>query len=274
MKARCQALLGTFVEISIEQDDSLISLDDAFKAIKQIQDLMSFHDPLSELNQINQYAHLKTIQVHPWTAEVLKIAQDIHRQSDGLFNCGIGHRLVAAGLLPRQLNLSSYQLGGIEDICFITPQTIHSKKPICLDLGGIAKGFAVDKAIDVLRASGIDSACVNAGGDLRVFGDTLRSIQIRNPSKPTQLLDIGILQNGAIATSSLYFAQRDHLPSHIINPLTEDVEQIHVNFSGSFSVIAKECVYADALTKVLALSNRHDHPCLHHFCAQAIKIAI
>ena len=93
MKARCQALLGTFVEISIEQDHSLISLDDAFEAIKQIQDLMSFHEPLSELNHINRYAHLKTIQIHPWTAEVLKIAQDIHEQSDGLFNCGIGQRI-------------------------------------------------------------------------------------------------------------------------------------------------------------------------------------
>jgi thiamine biosynthesis lipoprotein len=273
MKARCQPLLGTFVEIAIEQENCQNAMDQAYEAIQQVQDLMSFHDSLSELNQINQNAHLHQIEIHPWTAQIFKIAQDIYQQSHGLFNCGIGHRLVEAGLLPRQLDLSQYPLGGIQDIYFLEPSVIYATKPVCLDLGGIAKGFAVDKAVEVLMQNGTQSGCVNAGGDLRVFGKTPRAIQIRHPKLPGKLIDIGTLQNGAIATSALYFANRDQQDSHIINPLTSDQNKVHLNFSESYSIVASECVYADALTKVLALCGGRDHPCFDYFNAQAITIA-
>ena len=270
---RCQALLGTFVEISIDQDDSQ-AINEAFAAVKQVQDLMSFHHPSSELNVINQKAHLESIALHPWTVKVLKIAQEVYQHSNGLFNCGIGQRLVVAGLLPHHLDLSQYQLGGIEDICFLDSQLITSTKPLCLDLGGIAKGFAVDKAVESLISYGIESACVNAGGDLRVFGRIPKPIHIRSPSRPTELINIGSLQNGAIATSSLYFSKREQLQSHIINPFAQDASEEHLHFSGSYSVLANECAYADALTKVLALSGEYDHPCLNYFSAQAIRISI
>jgi thiamine biosynthesis lipoprotein len=271
MTIRCQALLGTFVEITIDQESDG-AITKAFTTVVQVQHLMSFYDPLSELNQINRWAHQVSLIVHPWTAEIIKIAQEIYQQSNGLFNCGIGHRLVAAGLLPRHLDLSQYEIGGIEDIHFIDPQTLRASKPVCLDLGGIAKGFAVDKAVESLLASDIQSGCVNAGGDLRVFG-TARPVQIRNPSSPNQLIDIGSLQNGAIATSGLYFSNRDQEQSHIINPFAKDESEAHLHFSDSYSVLANECVYADALTKVLALSGLQDHACFTHFSAKTIKIA-
>jgi thiamine biosynthesis lipoprotein len=270
MTMRCQALLGTFVEISIDQANDE-EINQAFTAVGQIQSLMSFYDPLSELNQINRWAHQVPLVVHPWTAEIIQIAQEIYRQSNGLFNCGIGHRLVTAGLLPRHIDLSQYELGGIEDIHFIDSQTLRASKPLCLDLGGIAKGFAVDRAVESLMAGGIQSGCVNAGGDLRVFGAP-RPIQIRNPRLPNQLIDIGSLQSGAIATSGLYFSNRDKEQSHIINPFAQDESEAHLYFSGSYSVLASECVYADALTKVLALSGAHDHACFNHFSAKAIRI--
>jgi thiamine biosynthesis lipoprotein len=272
MMMRCQALLGTFVEICTNQDDSQ-ALDKAFAAVKQIQDLMGFHCPLSELNQINHWAQQVPLKIHSWTAQVLRIAQEVHKQSNGLFNCGVGHRLVSAGLLPRHMNLSKHQLGGIEDVHFLDSELITSPKPLCLDLGGIAKGFAVDKAVESLIADGLESGFVNAGGDLRVFGQSPRSIHIRNPIAPMELIDIGSLQNGAIATSGLYFTNRDRQQSHIINPFAPDESKAHIHFSGSYSILANECVYADALTKVLALSSAYDHPCLNHFSAQAIRIA-
>jgi thiamine biosynthesis lipoprotein len=219
MMMRCQALLGTFVEISTNRDDSQ-AIDKAFAAVKQIQDLMGFHCPLSELSQINRWAHQVPLKIHSWTAQVLKIAQEVHNQSNGLFNCGVGYRLVTAGLLPRHIDLSKYRLGGIEDVHFLDSELITSPKPLCLDLGGIAKGFAVDKAVESLMADGIKSGCVNAGGDIRVFG-AARPIQIRSPIAPRELIDIGSLQNGAIATSGLYFSHRDQEQSHIINTFAQ-----------------------------------------------------
>jgi thiamine biosynthesis lipoprotein len=104
---------------------------------------------------------------------------------------------------------------------------------------------------------------------MRVFGDEAQDIQIRNPKKPLELIQIGSMKTGAIATSSLYFAKRDaEAKSYMINPLNQE----HIEFSESYSVIANECVYADALTKVVSISGNTQHPCLSHFSAQAIKI--
>jgi len=269
---RCKPLLGTFVEIAID-DEMQVAVESAFSVIQSIQELMGFHNPHSELSQINRHAHTAAVEIDPWTAQLIKIAKEIYSASGGLFNCGIGHRLVAAGLLPRHINLSNHDLGGIEDIHFLAPDLITSSRPVCLDLGGIAKGFAVDMAVRVLMSEGVTSGLVNAGGDLRAFGNTSRPIQLRNPNLPNELIEIGSLENGAIATSSLYFAKRDQQRSHLINPFANTPEDAHIKVSGSFSILAKECVYADALTKVLVLSNNHDHPCFNQFSAQAIRIA-
>lgn len=271
---RCKPLLGTFVEVSTHGNDESPAIENAFSAIRKVHDLMGFHNPQSELSHINYRAHLQAIEIHPWTAQVLKIAKEVHRRSNGLFNCGIGHRLVAAGLLPRYITLSNHELGGIEDIHFLAPDLIESTRPVCLDLGGIAKGFAVDMAVRVLVSEGVESGSVNAGGDIRVFGDHFIPIQVRNPEYPEATIEIGSLKDGAIATSGLYFARRDQMQSHIINPFAQDPSEIHTEISGSFSILAKECVYADALTKVLALSNDEHHPCFKHFCAQAFRIAV
>ena len=267
---RCKPLLGTFVEISTEDGEhSLNAIEMAFTAIEQVQSLMGFHDPESELSHMNARSYLEPIHIHSWTAEVLAIAKEIHIESQGIFNCGIGHRLVQAGLLPRHFSLNDQSFGGIEDLLFIEPNLVQSKLPLCLDLGGIAKGYAVDMAVEVLLANDISFGSVNAGGDMRVFGNLTQDIQIRNPSKPHELIQIGKMKMGAIATSSLYFAKRDaDAKSYIVNPLNQE----HIEFPESYSVIANECVYADALTKVVSISGNTQHPCLSHFSAQAIKI--
>ena len=269
---RCKPLLGTYVEISVDDHGRQEVIDKAFGAIQTVDDLMSFHNPQSELNRINHQAHEGAVHIHPWTAQVLKIAKDIHRKSHGLFDCGIGHRLVAAGLLPNHIDLNYHNLGGIQDLQFLAPDLIRSLRPVCLDLGGIAKGFAVDMAVRVLISEDIPSGVVNAGGDLRVFGKTAQRILVRNPSLPNEVLEIGSLKNGAIATSGLYFARRDRALSHIINPFAQETSDIHLETKGSFSILAKECIYADALTKVLALSNNTHHSCFKYFSAKAIRI--
>ena len=267
---RCKPLLGTFVEISIK-DESPPSeaLDQAFLAIEQVQSLMGFHNPDSELSQINARSYLEPVRIHPWTAEVLRIAKEVYLQSQGVFNCGVGHRLVEAGLLPKHSKLNDCLFGGIEDLQFIELSLVRSPLPLCLDLGGIAKGYAVDKAVESLLANGIQAGSVNAGGDMRVFGDRSQEIQIRNPSKPHELIQVGSMKVGAIATSSLYFADRNiNALGFIVNPLNQE----HIEFSESYSVIASKCVYADALTKVVSISGDTHHPCLNYFSAQAIRI--
>ena len=264
---RCKPLLGTYVEISADQE---IAIDHAFAIIELVQDLMGFHNPNSELSRVNARAHIEPIQVHAWTFQVLEIAKELCEITNGLFDCAVGGKLVDSGLLPRHSNDLHTSQSSIMNLILTKPNTVYSKVPLTLDLGGIAKGFAVDKAVETLKQCGATSGYVNAGGDLRVFGDVSQSIQIRNPRNSSELMSLGSLENGAIATSSLCYC--DHSKSkqgHIVNPQTMN----QIEFTESYSVIAPECIYADALTKVFAISKDSAHPVFEKYAAHAICLA-
>lgn len=269
---RCKPLLGTYVEISIDEitedyapSKANIAIDAAFSTIELVQQLMSFHNPLSELSIINSLAHTKTLQVHEWTYQVLATAIEIYHASNGLFNCGIGSKLLSSGMLPSYETEAFIRFGGLEDLVLLEPHQITSKKPLRLDLGGIAKGFAVDKAVETLKALGIFSGSVNAGGDLRVFGSSPKEIHVRSPANPNELIQIGFLENGSIASTSAYYITG-------ISPIINPIEMKHVELMGSYSMLAPECIHADALTKVLAISQDQKHPCFDGFSAQAVRI--
>ena len=265
---RCKPLLGTYVEISADADDAI---DQAFSTIQLVQDLMSFHNPNSELSQINARAHIEQIEVHEWTFHVLRIAQELCDSTNGIFDCGIGGKLVDSGLLPEHSERGDIFGGSIIDLTLTEPNLVSSKVLLTLDLGGIAKGFAVDKAVEVLQHCGVASGYVNAGGDLRVFGNISQEIQVRNPTNPSELITLGSLKNGAIASSGLYYCDHSRPNQrHIVDPKT--MEQI--TFTESYSVIAPECIYADALTKVFAISKQSTHPCYLKYSAQAIEIGL
>ena len=124
---------------------------------------------------------------------------------------------------------------------------VHFRRPVTIDLGGIAKGFAVDRAVDALKKAGAISGIVNAGGDLRVFGDDARAVQIRHPLDPGRTAGTVRLRNRALATSARYFAPalfdgrtRQALPDET-----------------SVTVAAPDCLTADALTKI-ALGSREE----------------
>jgi thiamine biosynthesis lipoprotein len=127
---------------------------------------------------------------------------------------------------------------------------VRFARPLAIDLGGIAKGFAVDAAIASLRASNVTSACVNAGGDLRVFGPDESRIHLRHPVSAQPVADAISLRDAALATSSPCFTRRQWrgcAVSHLINPVNR--QALVENFS--VSVRASECWLADALTKVV-----------------------
>ena len=231
---------------------------------------MGFHNPNSELSKINARSHLEKMQVHDWTFQVLKIAKELFEASEGIFDCGVGEQLVQSGLLPRHQKGLGTSLGGLADLFLSESNVVQSTKPLQLDLGGIAKGFAVDKAVEVLQKLGVQSGCVNAGGDLRVFGRSMQEVKVRNPSSPSELISIGSLENGSIASSALYYCDKSKVDiGHIVNPSTNE----QILFNESYSVIAPECVYADALTKVFVITKDSQHPCFQRYSAQAIRIA-
>jgi len=260
-------LLGTYVRIGVQgaaPAECATAVKAAFNAIARVEQLMSAFAADSDLGLIQRLAHQQAVKVHPWTYEVLQLAQDLHAQSEGLFDPGVAPQLAAWGLLPNHRKSTSSS-----SITQLTLQggQVRSAGPCHLDLGGIAKGFAVDRAIDALQAHGIARASVNAGGDLRVFGPEPEPIYLRQAHhQPPELA--GLLQDGACATSSIEYSQQHHA-GRCISALVHPHKHTAVRCADSFSVIAPLCALADALTKVLALTRDSTLPCFAYFGAQA-----
>lgn len=261
-------LLGTYVRIQVRgapPAGSALAVNAAFDAIALVQARMSAFDPDSDLGRIQRFAHRQAVAVHPWTYEVLQLAQHLHAQSGGLFDPGVAPQLAAWGLLPEgrcgPAGSSIAQL-------ILQDGQVRSDGPCHLDLGGIAKGFAVDRAIDALQAHGVRCASVNAGGDLRVIGPEAQAIYLRQPHR-SQPVWAGMLQDGACATSAIYFSQQTH-EGQPISALVHPKRRQALQSQDSFSVLAPLCAVADALTKVLALSRQVALPCFAHFGAHAL----
>ncbi len=248
---RCRPLLGTFVEITatgLDEGQIGRAIEAGFDAIERVQRLMSAHDPSSELSQVNEEAFLRPVKVSHETFEVLKRGISLARESAGAFDFTIAPLLARWGLLPAHLRRSGN--GDWRNVQMLAHRRVRFTKPLAIDLGGIAKGFAVDEAIERLRRCGVSSALVNAGGDLRAFGPKSFIIRLRHPIQQRLLTRTLRLRDAALATSSPCFTEsrlRRCPISHLINPLDGSA----VTGGISVTVRAPECWLADALTKVV-----------------------
>jgi len=265
---RCKPLLGTYVEITAHTDgdhplayrDLTYCIEKAFSTIQDLHHRFNFYAENSELSHLNRLAHLGPLAISPQLKALLLIASEIHCYSEGLFNCGTGQCTL-------RLAKDQVRFGDLADLQFLAHDHVFANRPLCLNLGGIAKGYAVDCAVDILLKEGVAAGCVNAGGDLRVFGHQAQKIHLRMPHQCHALIELGELQNGAVASSANYFFSPTSiqcLGQGIVHPK----QQLLSNSPHSYSVIAPQCVHADALTKVLALSQQIVHPCFERYDAK------
>jgi len=252
---RVRPLLGTLVEIAArgsEREHLARAIDAAFATVSQVHRLMSFHARGSDVSRLNRHAWRTALRVHPWTYAVLKEAQRVARASDGLFDVSVARILVARRLLPAPRGVRvPDRRACYRDIRLLPGFRVRFHRPLLLDLGGIAKGFAVDRAVQRLRSAGIDSALVNAGGDLRCFGPVVQRVHVRDPQAPSRLLPLADLASGAIATSAAYFTRQRRAGRDVCAQV--DPRGGGRVPAGSVSVAARRCITADAWTKVLLL---------------------
>lgn len=266
MIRRTRTALGTFVEISASGEEAEAAIEEAFKTIQTIEEKTSFYLPCSDVSRINTLDTDTTIEIDTHTYTILSHARELSAMSKGLFDITVAPILVQEKFLPpyfiKDRHSSSWQ-----DIRLNEPNFLCLKQPVCIDLGGIAKGYAVDKAIESMRAFDIHSGGVNAGGDLRVFGEEETPLLVRHPIRPAQTVSVeASLLDKAAATSAGYYActKSGRLP--IVNPLTRTC----VQGQQSITIIAPTCMTADSLTKVLMLSPEDTLSLLHHYDARAL----
>ena len=259
MIRRCQPLLGTYVEINLDggSEKSLHKeASKAFELIGSIQKMMGFHNAESDVSRLNQCAYIAPLRVHPWTWQVIQKAVRLSDATQGAFDITIAPKLVQWGYLPRHKGGTALVEAGLwKDVEMLPDCHIKFHRPLQIDLGGIAKGFAVDKAVEFLAARGVDRACVNAGGDLRVHGAQNQPLVVRDPSQPQGKHHPAVMLRPAVATSAAYFA-RKRVGLSRVSPIVHPHNGKPLRSNQSVSVFAHSCMEADALTKAVLLAEQ------------------
>lgn len=269
---RCRPLLGTFVEISAAGENGAKlarAVDAAFAVIERVHRSMSIHDPDSELARLNRKAATRPVTVSRELFQVLRRADRLASESGGAFDYTVAPTLARWEILPAELVRK--KTCSWRDVLLLRGRKVYFLQPVALDLGGIAKGFAVDAAIRLLQRRQVANAMVNAGGDLRVFGAQPSAIHLRHPADPRQFAGKVSLRDSALATSSPGFTEkafRGGRVSHLVNPL----RQTAITGPISVSVHARECWLADALTKVVLNAPQRAQKLLARYSAEAFVL--
>jgi thiamine biosynthesis lipoprotein len=233
---REESIMGTAIRVELWSDDAKAG-NDAIDAVMQemhrIDQAMSPYKPESELSRINRDAASGEVAI---SAEMWKLLQHAERfscLSEGAFDityAAVGrlydyrqHIRPSAAELAEALQAVNYRHVQLDaragTVRFLHPGT-------WIDLGGFAKGHAVDNAATLLRARGIKHAHVSAGGDSRVIGDRRGrpwSIGVRDPARPGEVIAVLPLEETSISTSGDYercFVENGTRFHHLIDPST------------------------------------------------------
>ena len=214
---RTQFIMGTLVEITVSHSDPDIiqtATTQAFDEMKRIEQLMSTYLPDSEISRINRAAGKEAIAVSREVEEVIRQGIYWSEQSNGAFDITVeplvqlwdfdGEKEIIPGenTIRKTASLVNYKNIELKD------HTVRLKNQgMAINVGGLAKGYAVDRAISILRGM-VPNGIVNAGGDLFAFGHKTRetpwNIGLQHPRKPQDLLAAFEVKNQAIATSGDY----------------------------------------------------------------------
>jgi thiamine biosynthesis lipoprotein len=265
--------MGTIARIMVTAEDSQQAnqaISAAFEKIFHIEKLMSDYDPNSQLSQVNQNGFEKSVPVNAALFEVLATAKAYSCLSDGAFDVTIGPVVQLwrkakeddTAPTPEALKKAKEAVGYENLTLDAENMTVRfSKEGMFLDLGGIAKGYAIDQAIEILQDADVKGAMVDIGGDLRCFGTPANDKQhwligLQDPTTEDEKILLTLnMDDMAVATSGDYrrFVMIDETKhSHIVNPATAD----SANDLSSVTLIAPTAMAADALaTAVTVLGN-------------------
>ncbi len=273
---KCKTLLGTFVEIELQgkaTDEELIALSELlFDEIERVHHLMSFHDENSELSKLNQLAlknEAKQIELSADLYTVLSFASELNQLTHGLYDVTVAPSLIYSKQLPNHLvidvsHINHLAMLGKSSDFKCENGVFNADKPLCIDLGGIAKGYAVDCAMSKVPTH--IYCCINAGGDLAMNDWQNKKMELRYAKRENAVKTVK-MQNKALATTGNYYRKKQ---SAIIKPST----QKQVKFKGSMSVFSSKAMISDALTKAMILSSKKQKVMLaKHYNAQAIRIS-
>lgn len=255
--SRTALVMGTLVEIKAFGDDEQLlgeAIDNAFAEMSRLDALLSSHQPDSEISRLSQAQG--EFVASPETVALIQLGKQVAVESGGAFDMTLGavKKLWAIESdqprIPTEEQLHVALQGIGPDALSLNGNRVKKRLPeLQVDLGGIAKGYAVDRALDILRNAGITSASVNAGGDIALLGEHQGRpwrIGIQHPRQTGALLTTLELSDRAVVTSGDYerFFEQDGVRyHHIFDPCTGQPGRL----CQSVTVVAADAASADAL---------------------------
>jgi thiamine biosynthesis lipoprotein len=230
------AIMGTRIVVELWSDDDAAgerAVEAVLGEMRRVDALMSHYKPESQLSQINRRADREAVRVDPELAQLILRAARLSELTGGAFDityASVGYLYdYRAHTRPTDAEIAA-GLGAVDwRHVIVDPQasTVRfSRTGVRIDLGGIAKGYAVDRAIAIVQDMGIVHASVTAGGDSRIIGDRFGRpwiVGIRHPDDPDRVIARIPMVDASISTSGdyeRYFDEGGERYHHIIDPGT------------------------------------------------------
>ena len=268
--SRDEAIMGTAIRVELWSEDSdqgEAAIDAVMAEMHRIDRTMSPHKPESELSVINRDAASRAVPLSDEMARLIARAIEFSQLSSGAFDityASVGHLYdYRRGVRPSDAALQQAReaVGSRFLQLDARARTIRfSRNGVRIDLGGFAKGHAVDNSIAILRQHDIQHAIVSAGGDSRVLGDRRGrpwTIAIRDPRRAAEVVAVLPLEDVSISTSGDYerfFEQAGVRYHHLIDPATgRSPDGVR-----SVTILANDGLTSEALSKtVFVLGAQH-----------------
>jgi FAD:protein FMN transferase len=263
LHTRSLPAMGTTAELAVNHHDeryAQAAMKAALQELKRVESLMTRFDASSDIGRANSAAGQRRVDVSPETASVVERALQWAGTTQGGFDPAIArvvdlwdvkHRTTPPqpDAVQRLAGRSFYR--HIDVDASAARASIYIRDPeAALDLGGIAAGYGVDRAVDVLREWGVRSAYINVGGDIFALGtaadDEPWQVGVRSPADADQLIATIPLEDGAIATTGDYeqgYNYRGRRYHHVMDPQRAEprVSALH-----TVTIVAASCIDADA----------------------------
>jgi thiamine biosynthesis lipoprotein len=256
--AKTGLAMGTFVTMTAihsSRGEAEEAIGLAFDEINRLSGLLTHFDDSSPVGSLNGNGNLE----HPplELAELMDRSLHYYRQTGGAFDITVKplldlyQRSFAKGHEPGQGQIDMVlQRVGMENIRLLPQEIRFAADDMAITLDGIAKGYIVDRAAEILTANGLSNHLINAGGDIRATGAAAGgrawTIAVQDPKKNKKYPEIITLRDGAVATSGNYeiYFDKEKLFHHIIDSCTGLSPQL----STSVTTVAPTVMDADALS--------------------------
>ncbi len=259
--AQQREMMGTRISVELWHDDSAFAAECSekiFSEMRRIEALMSSYQDSSELSFINNNAALAAVEISDEMMHLIRQSIHFSEISQGAFDityASIGYAYDYRKRQQPSVASISEKLAAIDyHHIVITDNRIQfNNSAVRIDLGGIAKGYAVDRAADIIDQCGVTRAMVSAGGDSRIIGDRTGSpwiIGVQHPRDPSSIALRLPLSDTALSTSGDYerfFIDNGERVHHIINPTTGR----SAIASWSATVIGPDAMTTDALSTTI-----------------------